>query len=296
MSGFHHVPVLFEETITVLGPGPGKRYVDCTLGGGGHTRALLERTAPDGRLLAIDRDPAAIQNAEALRAEFGDRLVVRKGTFDQVIELARAEGFDEVDGILADVGTSSPQLDTPERGFSFQAEGPLDMRMDPSSGETALELIARLSTEELADGLYKFGDERRSRAIARAIHASLEAGTLETTADLRRAVVKVLGPKKGKIDPATRTFQALRIMVNDELGQLERLLARAPELLRVGGVFAVISFHSHEDRLVKWAFREDARLEPITKKPVVATDAELERNPRARPAKLRAARRVEVTP
>ena len=169
------------------------------------------------------------------------------------------------------------------------------MRMDPSEGETALELISRLSAEDLADGLFKFGDERRSRAIARSIHASLQAGELRTTADLRRAVVRVLGPKRSKIDPATRTFQAIRIMVNDELGQLERLLASAPDLLRLGGVIAIISFHSHEDRLVKWAFREDPRLEPLTKKPIVASEEELAKNPRARPAKLRAARRVEVS-
>jgi 16S rRNA (cytosine1402-N4)-methyltransferase len=293
MSSFHHVPVLFDETLELLAPAPGMRFIDCTLGGGGHASALLERTAPDGTLLALDRDPSAITHAEERLAAFGERLVIRKGTFDRVVEIARREGFEPVDGILADVGTSSPQLDTPERGFSFQSEGPLDMRMDPSEGETALELVERLSTEELADGIYKWGDERRSRAIARAIHASLEAGELHTTADLRRAVVRVLGPKRSKIDPATRTFQALRIMVNDELGQLERLLEGAPELLRAGGVLAIISFHSHEDRLVKWAFREDPRLEPLTKKPVVASEVELGRNPRARPAKLRAARRVE---
>jgi 16S rRNA (cytosine1402-N4)-methyltransferase len=294
LTAFHHVPVLFDATLSLLGPAPGKRFIDCTLGGAGHSAALLERSSPDGRLLALDRDPAAISHAAERLRSFGDRVVVRKATFDHVAEIARAEGFDGVDGILADVGTSSPQLDVPERGFSFQSEGPLDMRMDPSSGETALELIARLSTEELADGIYQWGDERKSRPIARAIHASLEAGELHTTSDLRRAVVRVLGPKRAKIDPATRTFQALRIMVNDELGQLARLLESAPTLLAIGGVLAVISFHSHEDRLVKWAFREDPRLEPITKKPIVAAPEELERNPRARPAKLRAARRVEA--
>jgi 16S rRNA (cytosine1402-N4)-methyltransferase len=294
VSAFHHVPVLFDETLALLAPAPGKRFIDCTLGGAGHSSALLERSSPGGRLLALDRDPSAIAHAEERLGSFGDRVVLRKATFDRVAEIAREEGFDRVDGILADVGTSSPQLDVPERGFSFQSEGPLDMRMDPSSGETALELIARLSTEELADGIYKWGDERKSRPIARAIHACLAAGELHTTSDLRRAVVRVLGPKRAKIDPATRTFQALRIMVNDELGQLERLLDSAPTLLAVGGVLAVISFHSHEDRLAKWAFREDPRLEPITKKPIVAGPEELERNPRARPAKLRAARRVEA--
>ena len=294
MSEFQHVPVLFEETLELLAPAAGGRFIDCTLGGGGHSAALLERSAPGGLLLAIDRDPTAIAHGEARLAAYGDRVRIRKGTFDHVAEIAREEGFSGIDGILADVGTSSPQLDTPARGFSFQAEGPLDMRMDPSTGETALALIERLETDELADGIYKWGDERRSRAIARSIHASLEAGQLHTTADLRRAVVRVLGPKRAKIDPATRTFQALRIMVNDELGQLERLLETAPDLLREGGVLAIISFHSHEDRLVKWAFREDPRLEPLTKRPVVAGEDELARNPRARPAKLRAARRVEA--
>lgn len=295
MSAFQHVPVLFEETLALLEPAPGKRFIDCTFGGGGHATALLEASAPGGLLLGLDRDPYAIAHGEARLALYGERARLVKSPFDRVDEVAKAEGFEGVDGILADVGTSSPQLDMAERGFSFQGEGPLDMRMDTSTGETVKELIERLSTEDLADGLFQFGDERRSRAIARSIHESLAAGRLESTADLRRAVVRVLGPKKGKIDPATRTFQALRIMVNDELGQLRRLLDVGPELLAVGGVFAVISFHSHEDRLVKWAFREDPRLEPLTKRPVVASEAELSRNPRARPAKLRAARRVEAS-
>lgn len=295
MTDFHHIPVLFEETIDALLPRDGGRYIDCTFGGGGHSTAILERSAPRGRLLAIDRDPLAIDLGAARLAPFGGRAILRKGAFSALRETAIEEGFTEVDGILADIGTSSPQLDRAERGFSFQQEGPLDMRMDTTSGETALELLERLSTEELADILYVYGDERRSRPIARSIKESLDKGELETTLDLRRAIVRVLGPKRGRIDPATRSFQAIRIAVNDELGELRKLLDDAPSLLRVGGRIAIISFHSHEDRLVKWAFREDPRLRVLTKKPIVPSEEEVARNPRARPSKLRVAERVEVS-
>lgn len=293
MSDFHHIPVLFEETISGLLPRDGGRYIDCTFGGGGHSIAILERSAPGGQLLALDRDPLAIEHGAARLAPFGGRAILRKGAFSALLEWAKEEGFDEVDGILADIGTSSPQLDRAERGFSFQQDGPLDMRMDTESGETALELIERLDTDELADTIYAYGDERRSRAIARSIKESLGKGELETTLDLRRAITRVLGPKRGKTDPATRTFQAIRIAVNDELGELKKLLEDAPSLLKVGGRIAIITFHSHEDRLVKWAFREDPRLKVITKKPIVASEEELRENPRARPAKLRVAERQE---
>lgn len=294
MSDFHHIPVLFEETIDALLPRDGARYIDCTFGGGGHSVAILERSAPGGRLLALDRDPLAIEHGAARLAPFSGRAILRKGAFSALRQWADEEGFDEVDGILADIGTSSPQLDRAERGFSFQQDGPLDMRMDTESGETALELIERLDVGELADTIYAYGDERRSRAIARSIKENLEKGEIETTLDLRRAIVRVLGPKRGRTDPATRTFQALRIAVNDELGELKTLLDVAPSILKVGGRVAIITFHSHEDRLVKWAFREDPRLKVITKKPLVPSEAELEANPRARPSKLRVAERVEV--
>lgn len=291
MSDFHHIPVLFEETLEGLIPENGGRYIDCTFGGGGHSVAILERSAPSGQLLALDRDPLAIEHGAARLAPFGGRAILRKGAFSAVLDLARGEGFDAVDGILADIGISSPQLDRAERGFSFQQDGPLDMRMDTERGETALRLIERLTVDELADTIYAYGDERRSRAIARSIKESLEKGELETTLDLRRAIVRILGPKRGKTDPATRTFQAIRIAVNDELGELKKLLEDAPALLKPTGRIAIITFHSHEDRLVKWAFREDPRLRVITKKPLIPSEAELAANPRARPAKLRIAER-----
>jgi 16S rRNA (cytosine1402-N4)-methyltransferase len=207
-------------------------------------------------------------------------------------ELLSAAGLGMVDGIVADLGVSSPQIDDAARGFSFQHDGPLDMRMDSSSGETALEVIGRLSERELANVLYEFGEERRSRPIARSIRNALSSGELSTTADLRRAVVKAVGrPPNSKIDPATRTFQALRIYVNDELGQLTALLAAIPDLLADHGTAVIISFHSLEDRSVKHTLRGDSRLSVLTKRPVVASDEEQASNRRARSAKLRAARR-----
>jgi 16S rRNA (cytosine1402-N4)-methyltransferase len=207
--------------------------------------------------------------------------------------LLREWGTPLVDGLIADLGVSSPQLDVAERGFSFNKPGPLDMRMDTSQGETAAELLSRLDEGALADVLFQYGDERHSRKIARSILRALEAGELHTTEDLRRAVVRVEGPRKqGKIDPATRTFQALRIAVNGELDQLRALLDAVPDLLADGGVVAVISFHSHEDRMVKHTFRNDARLDVLTKRPILAGDEEQAANPRSRSAKLRVARRV----
>jgi 16S rRNA (cytosine1402-N4)-methyltransferase len=290
---FGHVSVMLAEVIAALSPRDGGFYVDATVGGAGHARAILEASAPRGRLVAIDRDPLAVSVAVERLAEFGDRAHVVHAEQLQLRDVLRELDAPPVDGLIADLGVSSPQLDQAERGFSFNRPGPLDMRMDTSRGETAADLLARLDEGELADVLFQYGDERRSRPIARSIQRALTAGELHTTEDLRRAVVRVAGPRRaGKIDPATRTFQALRIAVNGELDQLHALLDAVPDLLADGGVVAVISFHSHEDRMVKHAFRDDARLESLTKRPLIASEAEQEQNPRSRSAKLRIARRL----
>jgi len=292
MSDFQHVTVLLEETVALVEPRPGGVYVDCTLGGGGHTELLLERSGPDGCVIGIDRDETALAAAKARLERFGDRFVAAHARFAEIDRVLDQLRIATVDGIIADVGVSSPQLDDASRGFSLQRSGPLDMRMDPSDGESARELCERLDDRELADVIYQFGEERRSRAVARSIKAALDLGHLESTDDLVRAVRRVVGPKTGRIDPVTRTFQALRIAVNGELDELRSLCARAPERLVDGGVVAVISFHSLEDRIVKHAFRDDPRVAPITKKPIEAGEVETAANPRSRSAKLRGARRL----
>lgn len=290
---FSHVSVLLHEVVAALSPRSGGFYVDATAGGGGHARAILEASAPDGQLVAIDRDPAAVAVASERLAEFGARVRVIHAEQRELQQILAEVNAPPLDGLIADLGVSSPQLDHAERGFSFSRPGPLDMRMDPTRGETAAELLARLGESELADVLFQYGDERLSRKISRSIQRALEAGEMHTTEDLRRAVVRVAGPRRaGKMDPATRTFQALRIAVNGELDQLRALLDAVPDLLADGGVVAVISFHSHEDRMVKRAFRDDARLEALTKRPLIASDEEQELNPRSRSAKLRVARRL----
>ena len=292
MNDFVHDSVMTRETLGFLQPRADGVYADATLGAGGHTAAILEASGPAGRVVSVDRDPRAVAHARERLAAYGDRALVVHGEFGDLPALLHAAGLASVDGIIADLGVSSPQLDDAARGFSFQNDGPLDMRMDTSRGETARDLIARLSERELADVLYQYGEERRSRPIARSIRAALAAGVLETTADLRRAVVKAVGrPPSSKIDPATRTFQALRIALNDELGQLQALLGAVPELLSDGGVAVMISFHSLEDRSVKHAWRADPRLSVLTKRPLVASEEEQASNRRARSAKLRAARR-----
>jgi len=290
---FVHESVMVRETLDALAPRSGGLYADATAGGGGHSRAILEASHPDGRVVAVDRDPRAVAAAREALAAYGARAVVVHGEYADLPSILQAQGAARVDGLVADLGVSSPQLDQGERGFAFGAEGPLDMRMDESRGPTLADCLAQWDERELADVLYHFGEERRSRAVARSILRARDEGALETTLDLRRAVVRALGPRtQGRIDPATRTFQALRIAVNRELDQLEVLLERIPELLEDGAVCAVISFHSLEDRMVKRAFRGDARLSPLTKKPQVPGEEESARNPRARSAKLRAARRV----
>ncbi|AGP34897.1 16S rRNA methyltransferase [Sorangium cellulosum] len=289
--GEQHVSVLGREVLAALAPVSQGIYVDATLGAGGHTEAILD--TPGSRVIGIDRDERALSIARARLARMGDRVTYVHGEFSEIERHLAALGVPQVDGLVADIGVSSMQLDDPARGMSFRAEGPLDMRMDRSRGETALELIERLSDEELADLIYRYGEERRSRRVARCIKQAAEGGELATTLDLRRAVVRAVGPARiGGVDPATRTFQALRIAVNGELDELEALLEAAPRIVAPGGVIAVISFHSLEDRIVKRALREPEVWQPLTKKPVTAGDEEIEGNPRARSAKLRAARRV----
>jgi 16S rRNA (cytosine1402-N4)-methyltransferase len=294
VNGFEHTPVLLEEVLEHLDPTTGCVYADVTIGGGGHAKAILERSAPDGRLIGTDRDPSALEAASATLSGFGDRVTLRKARISELADVLASLEIENVDGVLADLGVSSVQLDRAERGFSFAKDGPIDMRMDPTEGETALELIGRSDADQLANVIYRYGEEHRSRKIARSLRRAYEEGELETTGDLQHAVRRAIGGRRGRIDPATKTFQALRIAVNDELAELEALLEQAPELLRIGGVVAVISFHSLEDRMVKHAFRDSEQLSPLTKRPIIASDRERENNPRARSAKLRAARRVEI--
>jgi 16S rRNA (cytosine1402-N4)-methyltransferase len=292
---FEHTTVMRDEVVRAVAPRAGGTYVDVTLGGAGHSVALLE-AEPRARIVGFDRDPAAIAAAEEVLGPVADRVMLVRAPFSRLREELEVAGVARVDGLVADLGVSSPQLDEAERGMSFRREGPLDMRMDPESGETALELIDRLSDDELADVIYQYGEERRSRRIARSIKKALASNELGTTLDLRRAIVRAVGPARiGGVDPATRTFQALRIAVNRELDELASLLAALPDVVAEGGVAAIISFHSLEDRLVKRAFQLDG-WEPLTKKPVTATDEEQQQNPRSRSAKLRAARRVPPSP
>ncbi len=289
---FEHVTVMRDEVTRAIAPRDGGLYVDATLGGGGHSEAILE-AAPGARLIGFDRDPRALEAARARLARFGDRARFVHAPFSEIEPRLSELGISSIDGLIADLGVSSPQLDDPTRGLSFRAEGPLDMRMDPTRGETALDFIARLDAEELANLIYKYGEERRSRRIARCIRQAFEAGELSTTLDLRRAIVRAVGPARvGGVDPATRTFQALRIAVNRELEELETLLDAAPRILAPSGIVAILSFHSLEDRLVKHALLDREVWERITRKPMVAGEAERDANPRARSAKLRVARRL----
>ena len=289
---FVHETVMRGEVTSALAEIPAGIFLDCTVGGGGHTEALLE-ISETTRVIAFDRDDIALAASRARLARFGDRVTFVKTAFADIADALKSIGIGEVDGLCADLGVSSPQLDDASRGMSFRREGPIDMRMDAAGGETALELIERVSDDELADIIFHYGDEKRSRRIARSVKKALADNQLGTTLDLRRAIVRAVGPVRvGGVDPATRTFQALRIAVNGELDQLETLLEQLPRVVRVGGIAAIISFHSLEDRLVKRAFHERETWEPITKKPQVATEEEGSTNPRARSAKLRVARRL----
>ncbi len=289
---YEHSTVMRDELVRALEPHAGGVYVDATLGGGGHTVALLE-LEPRAKVIAFDRDRQAIDATAERLAPVADRVTFIHAPFSRAREELRARGVSLVHGRMADLGGSSPQLDDPARGMSFRREGPIDMRMDPESGETALDLIDRSSDEELADIIFNYGDERRSRRIARSIKKAFTGGELRTTLDLRRAIVRAVGPARiGGVDPATRTFQALRIAVNGELSELGALLESAPDLVRGGGRVAILSFHSLEDRAVKRAFASSPWA-ALTKKPIVPGDEECARNPRARSAKLRVAALVE---
>lgn len=330
MSSFSHIPVLWAETLDGLNIQPGGTYIDGTLGGGGHTAGMFERGAE--RVLGIDQDPAALQAAAERLQQYSERLTLVHGNFRDMGILAQAHGFEQVDGIVLDIGVSSHQLDVVERGFSFKESAPLDMRMNPTQELTAAELVNTLPETELADLIYRYGEERASRRIARRIVERRRRATITSTTELADLVVQALGGRKDeRIHPATRTFQALRIAVNDELGALEEALPAATERLRVGGRLAVITFHSLEDRIVKDFMRRESavcllppryfaeqcphlvahgagprpciyigsrdcdyapRLREVTHKPVVATAAELEANSRSRSAKLRVTERI----
>ena len=285
-----HVPVLAMEVLEWLRPAAGQTVVDGTLGGGGHTRLLAEAVGPNGSIIALDRDPAAVQRAaEELR---GLPVRVLQANFSDLPEVLAAIDVEAVDGILLDLGLSSDQLADANRGFSFQSTGALDLRFDPTRGEPACKLVERLSAEHLADLIYQFGEERFSRRIARRIVDTRRANPIHTAADLARVVREsVPRSRDERIDPATRTFQALRIAVNEELKWLEVALRRLPACLRPGGRMAVISFHSLEDRLVKESFRNDGRLTVATRRPVRPSEREIAANPRSRSAKLRVAER-----
>jgi 16S rRNA (cytosine1402-N4)-methyltransferase len=304
---FRHATVLAEETVRLIAPKSGEVYCDATVGGGGHAERILEASSPGARLVGIDRDPSALAAAKARLERFGGRVTLVHGAFGDARQILSELGVVPVDGFVVDLGVSSPQLDRPERGFSFQREGPLDMRMDPTRGESASQLLQRIGVDELKQILKDYGEERYAGRIARAIK---ESGPLQTTRELAALVASAVPTRERHKDPATRTFQALRIAVNDELGQLERFLADFPALLQQGGRIVVIAFHSLEDRLVKNRFRDLAKhpgvpedvaekmglsmpeLELLTGKPVVAGDEELAANPRSRSAKLRAAVKV----
>ena len=300
MSKPLHLPVLLDEVLQYLNLRPGGAIADATVGLGGHASQIAKRLGGTGRLICFDRDPEAMELAkdrmEEVRAEVGGEMPEVRFEPRAFSEATSVIEPGSLDGLLADFGVSSLQLDEAHRGFSFRSEGPLDMRMDTRSGETAGQVVNQGDENELADLIYEFGEERRSRRIARAI---VRARPISTTAELARVISAVAPAMKGdKIHPATRTFQALRIRVNDELGEIGSLLKSAPSLLKPGGRLVLISFHSLEDRLVKDAFREagrDGTFEVLTKKPVVAAEQEQMRNPRSRSAKLRAAERLETT-
>lgn len=293
-----HVPVLTAETLRYLQPDRGGLFVDCTVGLGGHAAALLAAGAT--RLIGFDRDEAALSEARVTLAPWADRVELVHADYRALDEVLDARQLRTIDGALADLGVSSLQLDGAGRGFSFQRDEPLDMRMDASSGETAADLVARASERDLADAIFAYGEERFSRRIARAI-ADARAETPITTTGRLASIVRRAVPIRGhmRIDPATRTFQALRIWVNRELEGLDRFLVAAVRRLRAGARLAIISFHSLEDRIVKHTLRSlhdgreaNAAIRILTKKPVTASDDEIQRNPRARSAKLRAAERV----
>ena len=301
-----HIPVLLDEVIDALAPSAGGKYIDATIGAGGHARRILVGSAPTGMLLGLDADPAAVGASRQLLRDFGDRAVIVHTSYTRITEIAEARGFVGVQGILLDLGMSSAQLDDETRGFSFRADGALDMRYDPATEETAANLVNRLPESDLIDLLRRYGEEWDARRIARAICRHRPVKGARELADVVESAVK----RTGRIHPATRTFQALRIAVNRELEALASVLPQTVGLLAVGGRLTVIAFHSLEDRLVKQFMRREAKdcvcpseapmctcehratLEVVTRKPVRPTIAEVTRNPRSRSAKLRVATRL----
>jgi 16S rRNA (cytosine1402-N4)-methyltransferase len=306
-----HLPVLLAETIDALQPHSGGVYLDGTVGAGGHAEAILRASDPSGRLIGFDQDEQALIVARQRLAGFGERVALFHANFDQMKQVTLAQAIPLADGILLDIGVSSMQLDQAERGFSFREDAPLDMRMNQTAGQTAADLVNELGQDELAHLIYQYGEERLSRRIARAI---VQARPIERTQQLAEVIARATpgGGRRQKIHPATRTFQALRIAVNDELGALERVLPQALKLLKPGGRLAIITFHSLEDRLVKQFFRREsqdcicppeqlictcdhqASIKLITKRPITATTTEIDVNPRARSAKLRVVELIKV--
>ncbi len=313
--GSGHVPVLLKEAIEFLAVKRGGTYIDATVGLGGHSYEIAKRLGAPGHLIGLDKDPAALDIAREKIAGSRESLVVgetqRRPTDDQrpepsewprvtlihgsFADIATGQGPTTIDGILADIGVSSLQLNDPARGFSFQAEGPLDMRMNPQAERTAEQVVNQIDEVTLANLIYEFGEERRSRRIARAIVRSRPIRTTAELAAVVSAAARPMNQAERRIHPATKTFQALRIFVNDELEDLQELLNAAPQILKPGGRLVIISFHSLEDRIVKDALREGVKqghYRLLTKKPVKATEEEIDRNPRSRSAKLRAAERI----
>ncbi|QDT73054.1 16S rRNA (cytosine(1402)-N(4))-methyltransferase RsmH [Lacipirellula limnantheis] len=286
-----HIPVLLGEVLAQLQPAPGGVFVDGTLGGGGHTRALAERVGLTGRVIAVDLDNVAVERASITLA--GMSVAVANASYADIPEVLDEVGIAAVDGVLLDLGLSSDQLADAARGFSYLSEGELDMRFDRDRGEPAWRMMERMSEEHLANVIYQYGEERFSRRIAKKIVEQRRSAPVRTAAQLAELVRSCVPRSRGhNIDPATRTFQALRIAVNGELDALQTALKRLPDYLKPTGRLAIISFHSLEDRIVKEAFRSDERLNVVTRKPIVASEEESSRNPRARSAKLRIAERV----
>ena len=303
-----HIPVLLNEVVESIAPKDGGVYVDGTFGAGGYTRAVLD--AADCTVYAIDRDPDAIREGQKLVDAYKGRLHLLHGTFGEMAELVRGEGVDFVDGVMLDIGVSSMQIDRAERGFSFQKDGALDMRMS-QNGLSAADVLNTFGEREIADIIYKYGEERFSRRIAAAVVEQRKTAPFKTTLEFADLIRRTVPHKREDIDPATRSFQALRIYVNDELGQLESGLSAAHDLLKAGGRMAIVSFHSLEDRIVKTFMQEKsgktanpsrympvvekqaATLKTITKKPILPTDSETKFNPRARSARLRVAEKAE---
>ena len=309
MIGVRHIPVMAREVVDALQPRDGGRYLDGTFGAGGYTTAMLDRA--DCQVIAIDRDPDAIAAGKALAERYAPRLRLIEGRFGDMADLLSAEGVEDVDGVALDLGVSSMQFDQADRGFSFRASGPLDMRME-KNGQSAADLVNEADEAELADIIWRYGEERRSRRVARSIVETRRVKRIETTGELAEIVRRAVGPQgRDESDPATRTFQALRIAVNDELGELERGLAAAEQVLAPGGRFAIVSFHSLEDRAVKEFVRaragrtpgpsrhappsaggRAATLRDLSRKPVLPSDEEVAGNPRARSARLRVAEKL----